>query len=131
MIQLFILDDKFQNLKDAMMANNNVQTYEQFKVNPGLGELLLVKHNKEWLRGECVGYTENNEIEVFLIDFGETILKKLKYLRQMKEDLLYVPFQAVRCILNDCQEKKDVSKADSKRFFLQCMYRKILLASIV
>ncbi|XP_044252636.1 uncharacterized protein LOC123003733 [Tribolium madens] len=124
-------NSNFQRLRETMNSNNKVHTYETFKLDPGLGEVVLVKENSEWFRGICVGFCENDIIEVFFVDFGCKREKKLKDLRQMKEDLLYVPFQAVECILEGCQEKKDTSKEASQAFFETCMNLKTFKALVV
>ncbi|EFA08728.1 hypothetical protein TcasGA2_TC006403 [Tribolium castaneum] len=121
----------FQRLRESMNSNNIVHTYEPFKLYPGLGEVVLIKENSEWFRGICVGLAENDKIEVFFVDFGYKREKKLKDLRQMKEDLLYVPFQAVECMLEGCQEKKDAPKNASQTFFDSCMNLKVFKALVV
>jgi hypothetical protein len=114
-----------------MKSNNLVQTYETFKVYPGVSEIVLVKEGLEWHRGSCVGYTDDDNIEVFLVDYGYKKRTKLKNLRQMKEDYLYLPFQAVECILSGCQEKSDVSREVSLQFFTECMHLQTFTAYVV
>lgn len=81
-------------LQEAMQVVNKVQTYECFKVYPGIGELVLVKHNSEWHRGRCVEY-EKRKFIIFFIDYGFKLKKKLSDLRQICEDFLYLPPQVI------------------------------------
>ena len=72
---------------------NVVQEYQAFTVLPGIGELVLVKDDTEWCRGRCVKCVNVDEVEVFLVDFGYTIVRQLGDLRRMKEAFLNIPFQ--------------------------------------
>ena len=97
MIEVHVLenvsDDKFVRLMDTMQANNVVQTYESFKIYPGIGEIVLVKNDSKWYRGRCVGYTDNECVEIFLVDIGYMVIRKLKDLKVMNEQFTYLPFQ--------------------------------------
>lgn len=76
-----------------MNSNNIVQTYESFKIYPGIGEIMLVKDESEWFRGRCVEIIGNDMIEAFFVDFGYSKVKKMKDLRCIPDDFLHVPFQ--------------------------------------
>ena len=55
--------------------------------------MVLVKDDGQWYRGRCIDYSEDTRFEIFLVDFGYTVTKRLKDLREMKEDFTYLPFQ--------------------------------------
>ncbi|KAJ3646936.1 hypothetical protein Zmor_024493 [Zophobas morio] len=122
------LSDTFLLLVEAM---NVVQEYQAFTVLPGIGELVLVKDDTEWCRGRCVKCVNVDEVEVFLVDFGYTIVRPLGDLRRMKEAFLNIPFQAVECRLSNCKEKNDVSKDISLSFFNSLMKMKTFKACVV
>lgn len=99
-------------LREAMQLNQRVQSYESFKVYPGVGELVLVKHDNEWHRGRCIEYEEEETFEIFFIDYGFKAKKKLTELRQISEEFLYLSPQVIILTNAGCSimyHKKDLS----------------------
>lgn len=54
---------------------------------------------------------------MFAVDYGELVDTKLTALRQISEDFLSVPFQAVECRLFNAKENETVPDSEAKDFF--------------
>ena len=88
-----VSDHDFEQLHHHLKMNNVVESYESFKISPRKGEVVLVKEKQDWFRGLCKDGDADNEFDIFLVDFGYSVTKKLTDIRQIKEDFLKVPFQ--------------------------------------
>lgn len=51
------------------------------------------------------------------MDYGELVDVKLKDVRQITENYLAIPFQAVECRLFNARENKEASAEEAKSFF--------------
>lgn len=101
---------------------NIVKTYKSLKMLPALGEIVVVKNwDERWCRAQ-VGDVKvdsdagSTDLQVFIVDFGEVVNVKLSDVRQIEEEFLQVPFQAVECRLFNAAINDNASLVDAKEY---------------
>lgn len=102
-----------------------INAYRTVKLLPALGDIVVVKNwDGRWCRAQVRhvrGY-DNGEsvyVQVFIVDFGEVVDVNLSDVRQIEEDFLRVPFQAVECRLFNAVANDDAASADEGRVYME------------
>lgn len=101
-----------------------IKTYKPIKILPAVGEIVLVKTwEQRWRRAEvqeikALDDIDSVDLQVFVVDYGEVEEVKLADVRQIEDEFLQVPFQAVECRLFNARENLNVD-AESAREYLQ------------
>ena len=57
--------------------------------------------NGRWHRAQIMGLSEDHNADIKLMDEGGYVTVHTNDLRQIREDFLYLPFQAVECYLSN------------------------------
>lgn len=61
-----MVDEDFQQLMQDINAPKVLKTYQNFKVAPAIGEIVLVKHwSSQWLRGVVRDFETNSDGDPF------------------------------------------------------------------
>ncbi|KAK9883291.1 hypothetical protein WA026_001473 [Henosepilachna vigintioctopunctata] len=127
-INLMQYVDSLDRLEKVMNDKVNCSTYQQYKIMPAYGEIVLVKHwCKRWMRGKVRHHSYDDEgncagVQVFMVDYGDIVDVSLKDIRHIKPEFLEVPFQAVECILYNYKARNDVDIKDVDKFFYDNMF---------
>ncbi|KAB0798265.1 hypothetical protein PPYR_09258 [Photinus pyralis] len=110
-------------LINIMNEPDTAKAYKKLLQPPGHGQLVIVKlPNEKWYRGQVtfvnIPENDNNEItaNVFVVDFGSTIVARISDLREMLRDFLYLPFQAVECRIHNIRRKSGVEESAATKY---------------
>ncbi|KAF5294387.1 hypothetical protein FQR65_LT10752 [Abscondita terminalis] len=106
----------------AMNKPETVKRYKTLRYPPGLSQLVIVKHwNGYWYRGQVkyVSIPENCEdvmVEVYVVDFGDTLNVSMSNIRSIFTEFLSMPFQAIECRLNNVKHKTGADENEEKKY---------------
>ncbi|XP_072393228.1 uncharacterized protein [Diabrotica undecimpunctata] len=120
----YIMDLQFHNLDREMNTVETVKKYETFKIDPALGEIVLVwlDHWKRWSRAivrELLfsGDDRNRSVQVYMLDYGEYQIRLTKELRKILPQFLLLPFQAVECYIQGYELNPSCISKEANKFF--------------
>lgn len=107
-------------MDEIMNHPNTIKTYKVMKLFPAAGEIVIVKNwDGRWCRAQVYkaeDNAENADLQVFIVDFGDVVDVKLSDVRQIEEEFLQVPFQAVECRLFNVTINEDSSATEAKEY---------------
>ncbi|XP_046403869.1 uncharacterized protein LOC124169330 isoform X2 [Ischnura elegans] len=95
-------DDTLDNLIDHINSKESLSKLRRLVMPPGVGEIVLskMKSVNSFYRAQVMDTNlEDNEFEVLYVDVGITDWVHAKNLRQIENEFLHLPFQAVECEL--------------------------------
>lgn len=101
-----------------------IKTYKPLKNLPAVGEIVLVKNwEGRWRRAEVqelktLDDIDTVELQVFIVDYGEMGEVKLSDVREIQEEFLEVPFQAVECRLFNAVDNPDCNADEAKEYLV-------------
>ncbi|XP_028129051.2 uncharacterized protein LOC114325245 isoform X1 [Diabrotica virgifera virgifera] len=118
----YIMDLQFHNLDREMNAVETVKKYETFKIDPALGEIVLVwlDHWKRWSRAivrELLFSGDDRKVQVYMLDYGEYQIRLTNELRKILPQFLLLPFQAVECYIQDYELNTSCPLKEANKFF--------------
>ncbi|BES95863.1 Reverse transcriptase (RNA-dependent DNA polymerase) [Nesidiocoris tenuis] len=123
--------------EDLNAKTNATSPHPLLESLPIMGEYVLAMGiqrslgpGKKWLRAEVKAVLDENTVEVFFVDFGNTEVVKTRDLRQIRPQFMHLPFQAVQTNLAFVVPKHDISR-DAKRKLEQMIKGKELKAQII
>lgn len=98
-----------------------IKTYKLLKLLPAIGEIVIVNWENRWYRAKVQevkshDVIENVDLKVFIVDYGEVVDVKFSDLRQIEQDLLQVPFQAVECRLFNATVNVNADGEEAKEY---------------
>lgn len=112
-------------MEEMMNDPNTVKTYKSMKILPALGEIVIVKNwDGRWCRAQVRDHTDtgSTDLQVFIVDYGEVVDVKLSDVREIREEFLQIPFQAVECRLFNVTINDNASPVEAKEYMeFHCM----------
>jgi len=87
---------------------------DRFAVNNG--SFCVIKHNGAWCRALVRKYVnESDELDVMLVDFGGYYRVPFSSARQIRQDMINIPFHAQECMLQNVAHIDDDADANNER----------------
>jgi len=87
---------------------------DRFAVNNG--SFCVIKHNDAWCRAIVRKYmSESDELDVMLVDFGGYYRVPFSSARQIRQDMINIPFHAQECMLQNVAHIDDDADANNER----------------
>ncbi|XP_071438687.1 uncharacterized protein [Hetaerina americana] len=130
-------DDTLENLIDFINSKENISKLKRLVMPPGVGELVMckIKSTDTYHRAQVLDTNlEDNEFEVLFVDIGMTDWVNARYIRQIENEYLHLPFQAVECELAYCgvsPETDGYRKIEITRKLSSVISFKVLTARII
>lgn len=121
-MHLLLVYAQFVQLDERINHPGAIKTFKSFKILPALGQIVLVKNwEGRWRRAKvqdirALDDVESVDLQVFIVDYGEVVDVKLSDVRQIEEDFLQVPFQAVECRLFNATVNDSADANDAREY---------------
>ncbi|XP_043508777.1 tudor and KH domain-containing protein homolog [Frieseomelitta varia] len=115
---------------------DNEENYEMHRLkNITIGQMVAARFsfNKQWYRAEIISTPENDQCEIFFVDYGDREVVNLDSVLELRTDFLRLRLQAVECSMANIKPPKNEWTSDECDFFADLTWLgewKILLAKV-
>lgn len=106
---------------NTMNQPGTIKTYKPYKILPALGEIVIVYWEERWYRAKvrdirALDDYDSVNLQVFIVDYGPVVDVSLSDIREIEEDFMQVPFQAVECRLFNASVKENMDVEEAKEY---------------
>lgn len=127
-------EETLVSLNTYINERQNVLNFKKLAIPPAVGQIVLglFKEDQLWYRARIVhSLPEDDKYQLFFVDYGNSDVVPISNIRQIEPKYLHLPFQAMKCQLQDVEPNPDVPKKDAVEYFKAFIDEKTVIAKVV